>query len=264
MSPESAPRSSSSSRQGERAWLKAYDPRSFPPFAVTVDLAVFTLRDGRLHVLLVRRGSHPYRGWWALPGGHVRHSLESAEEAATRELEEETGLGGISLTAHLEQLSTYSEPARDPRIEAGLHVVSVGFVALLPDLATPTAGTDATDARWFAVDDLGVELAFDHRRILDDALERVRSKLEYSTLATRFLTEPFSLKELYLVYRAIWGWAPDFANFRRKVLSTDGFVVEADAGDQSVSRSRTSAGRPPGLYRRGPAIHLDPPIRRTK
>ena len=269
---------SAAARRGERSWLAGYDPRRFPPFAVTVDLAIFTIRDGLLCVLLVKRGGHPYRGWWALPGGHVRHGVESAEMAAARELEEETGLDGLALGAHLEQLGTYSDPWRDPRMEAGLQVVTVAFVALVPHLGAPRAGTDASAARWWPIEDLDLDhrnengrggdghhrlvpmLAFDHATILADALERVRGKLEYSTLAAQLISEPFSLADLRRVYLAVWGSAPDLANFRRKVLATRGFV-------EPVEWSRPSGGarpgRPPLLYRRGSARYLDPPFRRV-
>ncbi len=256
-------RPSPAGRRAERAWLADYDPSVFPPFAVTVDLAIFTIQDGLLCVLLVKRRGHPYRGWWALPGGHIRHGKESAEEAAARELEEETGIDRRTLGAHLEQLATYSEPGRDPRMQARLQVVTVAFVALVPHLQAPRAGTDASEARWCPVDELvggDLELAFDHRRILSDALERVRSKLEYTTLAAQFLTEPFALPDLRRVYLAVWGAAPDLANFRRKVLATPGFVVPAERTANPAGK----AGRPPQLYRRGPSTSLDPPIRRVR
>jgi 8-oxo-dGTP diphosphatase len=250
-------------RRGERAWLADYEPTAFPPFAVTVDLAIFTIHDGHLCVLLIKRGGHPYRDRWALPGGHIRHGKESAEAAAARELEEETGLDRRALGAHLEQLATYSEPARDPRMQVGLQVVTVAFVALVPHLEAPRAGTDASEARWWPIDDLvggDPDLAFDHGRILSDALARVRSKLEYTTLAAQFLGEPFGLPDLRRVYLAVWGAAPDLANFRRKVLTTPGFVVPAERAASAAGK----AGRPPLLYRRGPATYLDPPFRRVR
>lgn len=248
---------------GEREFLHCYDPAAFPPFAVTVDLAVFTIRAGLLAVLLVQRREHPYRGCWALPGGFVRED-ESAGDAASRELAEETGV--TTFTGHLEQLRTYSDPGRDPR----MRVVSVAHVALAPGLPDPQPGRDAADARWWPVEDLGLAesgadalpLAFDHAQILADALERVRSKLEYTTLATAFADQPFTLADLRRVYAAVWGTAPDLGNFRRKVLGTEGFVVEARRSESSAAGQ--AGGRPPLLYRRGDAVTLHPPMLRPE
>ena len=227
-----------------------------PPFAVAVDLAIFTIRDGSLAVLLVERGGQPFAGAWALPGGFVEPD-EDAETAAWRELHEETGVEQFA--GHLEQLRTYSAPDRDPR----MRVVSVAHVGFAPDLPEPEAGSDAATARWWVVDDLldsddRPALAFDHAQILTDARERIRAKLEYTTLAMDFVTEPFTLPELRRVYAAVWGAPPDLGNFRRKVLGTDGFVVPTDArGDTSES-----GGRKALLYRRGPATDVSPPMLR--
>ena len=150
--------------------------------AVTVDLVVLTVRDDRLAVLLVRRGSPPYRGRWALPGGFV-HEDEDLLDAAERELAEETGVAAIS--GHLEQLGTFGAPKRDPRGR----VVTIAYLALVPSLPVPTAGSDAAAARWSPIDDVlgtSLSLAFDHHDILSAGVERARAKLEYSPLATAF------------------------------------------------------------------------------
>jgi 8-oxo-dGTP diphosphatase len=249
------------SRPGEREFLGGYDPASFVPFAVAADLAIFTIRSGLLAVLLVQRRDHPFQDYWALPGGFVRAD-ESTDQAARRELAEETGVS--SFTGHLEQLRTYSDPGRDPR----MRVVSVAHVALAPNLPDARAGGDAVAARWWPVEDVapedapadGLPLAFDHARILADALDRVRAKLEYTTLATAFVDEPFTLADLRRVYAAIWGSAPDLGNFRRKVLGTEGFVVEAQRS--AVAAAGAAGGRPPLLYRRGCATTLRPPLLR--
>ncbi len=242
-----------------------YDPHAFPPFAVTVDLAVLTVAAGALQILLVQRDEPPFQGAWALPGGFVLKD-ESVEEAARRELAEETGLSDT--TIHLEQLATYGAPDRDPR----MRVVSVAHVALVADPPEPVAGGDAAAARYWPLDDLDlpgpragrrrhdlVSLAFDHAQIVADARERVRAKLEYTTLATAFAPEPFTLSDLRRIYTAVWGTEPDLANFRRKVLSAAGMVVPEDGARPSGG----SGGRPAQLYRRGPAVDLRPPMLRA-
>ncbi|PRH77576.1 NUDIX hydrolase [Streptomyces solincola] len=230
-----------------------YDPHAFPPFAVTVDLAVLTLREGRLHVLLVRRGEAPYQGDWALPGGFVRPD-ESAGAAARRELAEETGLSEATAAGlHLEQLATYSDPGRDPR----MRVVSVAYTALGPGLPEPRGGGDAAHAQWLPYGTQG-PLAFDHDAILTDARQRVGAKLEYTCLATAFCPPLFTLGELRGVYEAVWGVELDRPNFRRKVLSTPGFVQAVD-GPPRLTGGR---GKPAALYRAGGATALHPPLLR--
>jgi 8-oxo-dGTP diphosphatase len=232
-----------------------YDPSKYPPFAVTVDLTVFTIRTGQLCALLIQRQDDPYAGSWALPGGFVS-TAESLDAAASRELKEETDLDVFS--GHLEQLGTWGEPGRDPR----MRVVSVAYLAFAPDLAVPSAGSDAVDARWWPVDDLlgehGPGLAFDHRQILVTGLERVRSKLEYTTLATQFVAEPFTLADLHEVYTAVWGEPVGLANFRRKVMSTQGFVVPVDERREFGP----AGGRPAALFTRGSATEIIPALMR--
>lgn len=220
--------------------------------AVTVDLVVFTIRDNRLCTLFIRRGIPPYRGCWALPGGFVLED-EGLLEAARRELAEETALH--DLPVHLEQLATYGDPGRDPR----MRVVSVAYLAFGPELPEPAAGTDAAEARWRPVDELvsGAEqLAFDHGRILADGLERARAKLEYSPLATAFCEPEFTVAELRHVYEVVWGTELDPRNFHRKVTGSPGFLVPTDR------RTSRNGGRPALLYRRGDATVLSPPIAR--
>ncbi|MHA5051607.1 NUDIX hydrolase [Streptomyces sp. SD15] len=232
---------------------QGYDKYAFEPFAVTVDLAVLTIRAGELQVLLIERGQEPYAGRWALPGGFVLPD-ESAETAARRELAEETGLSDVS-GLHLEQLRTYSEPDRDPR----MRVVSVAFAALLPDPPEPRGGGDAAQARWLPYPAPG-PLAFDHARILTDAHDRVGAKLEYTCLATSFCPPEFTLGELRQVYETVWGTPLDRPNFRRKVLATPGFVEQVPG----AARLTGGRGKPAALYRAGGATALHPPLLRPR
>jgi 8-oxo-dGTP diphosphatase len=248
-----------------------YDPSAFPPFAVTVDLVVLTVRRADLCALVVRRGEPPYQGKWALPGGFVRAD-EGLTSAAARELAEETGLqaqlrGDERSGAHLEQLGTYGDPSRDPR----MRVVSVAHLALAPDLPSPTPGGDASGVRWAPVDTLvdrvddharegesGGALAFDHARILCDGVERARSKIEYSSLATAFCTAEFTVGELRRVYEAVWGVTLDPRNFHRKVTGTPGFLVPTGG------TTTRQGGRPAQLFRAGGATLLNPPMLRPE
>lgn len=222
----------------------------YPRFSVAADLVVLTVRGPELSVLLVRRGVQPYLGRWALPGGFVGAD-EGLIEAAARELAEETGLHEPA--GHLEQLATYGAPRRDPRGR----VVSVAYLALLPDLPTPVAGTDASEASWVAVSAVPPhQLAFDHDRILGEGLERAKAKLEYTPLATAFCPPEFTVAQLRDVYEAVWGRRLDPRNFHRKVTSTPGFV-------EPTGRSTTGErGRPAQLFRRGPARLLHPAMLR--
>jgi 8-oxo-dGTP diphosphatase len=175
---------------------------------VTVDIVIFTLKEGSLQVLLVKRGVPPFEGQYAIPGGFSRGD-ESLEEAALRELHEETGVRNV----FLEQLYTFGDPKRDPRGR----VITVAYYALIAsDKLSLVAGADAAEAQWFPAS--GVPpLAFDHKSILDYALERLRNKLEYTTVGFQLLPEKFTLGELQAVYETILGRPLDKRNFRRKL-----------------------------------------------
>jgi 8-oxo-dGTP diphosphatase len=227
-----------------------YDPSQFPAFAVTVDVVILTMSAGALHVLLVRRGEAPFEGMWAIPGGFKR-PIETLDEAATRELREETGVDAASLLA---QFGAYGDPERDPR----MNVVTVGYLAVIRDVGTIVAGTDAVDAALFPVSEVlneKLELAFDHLRIVRDAIERVRVELEVSGIATAFVGTTFTLAELRAVYEAVWGVQLDAANFRRSIVSEEGWVIPTGRR----ARPGSAGGRPAELYRAGRAwIHGGP------
>jgi 8-oxo-dGTP diphosphatase len=230
------------------------DGHGYASVAVTVDLVVLTIRQGRLEVLLIERGSDPFKGQSALPGGFVQ-SDEDLDDAAAHVLARECG-STLAHQAHFEQLRTYGRPDRDPR----LRVVSVAYVAFVPDAPEPRAGSDAASAHFRLVADLlapQATLAFDHARILGDAVERARAKLEYTSLATSFVTSPFTVADLRRVYETVWGATLEPNNFRRKVQATDGFVIETAA-------ARTGPGRPARLYRPGHAATLHPPLLRPR
>lgn len=175
---------------------------------MTVDIVIFTLREGSLQVLLVKRGVPPFEGQYSIPGGFIRGD-ESLEEAALRELYEETGVRNM----FLEQLYTFGDPKRDPRGR----VITVAYYALIgSDKLSLVAGADAAEAQWFPASSVP-PLAFDHKSILDYALERLRNKLEYTTVGFQLLPEKFTLGELQAVYEAILGRPLDKRNFRRKL-----------------------------------------------
>ena len=231
-----------------------YDPHAFPPFAVTVDIVVMTITENDLRVLLIRRAVPPFRDSWALPGGFV-HPDEDLDTAAARELAEETSIS--QEPGHLEQFGTYGHPDRDPR----MRVVSVGYWAIVPDLPTPKGGSDAAYAELVPVAELEsgrIRLAFDHDRIVADGIARARSRLEDTTIATRFCPPEFTISDLRRVYDAVWDSELDPGNFQRKVKQTAGFLKPI----KQTTRSGDKGGRPAALWTRGPAESLSPPLTR--
>ena len=232
---------------------RGYDPARFPAFAVTVDVVIVTLHEGALHVLLVRRGEAPFKGMWAVPGGFKRPT-ETLDQAATRELAEETG---VEAPGVLTQFGAYGDPGRDPRMD----VVTVGYLAVLREVGAIRAGTDAAAAALVPVSEVldGTRrLAFDHRRIVEDAVERIRTDIEVSGIATAFVGPTFTLGELRQVYEAVWDVRMDAANFRRRVVAEAGWVIPT--GDRTVPGP--DGGRPAQLFRAGPAWAHGGPIHR--
>ena len=240
--------------KAEREWLASYDPSSFPPFAVTVDVVQLTVRDDRLSVLLVERDTHPFRGFAALPGGFVQPD-EDLDAAAVRRLEQETGVRRD--VAHVEQLGAFGDPQRDPR----MRVVSVAYLVFAPDLPAPRPGAGTKSVSWVPVEDVDRDrLAFDHATVLAAGVERARAKLEYTPLAAAFCDEEFTVAELRKVYEAVWGVGLDPRNFHRKVTGTPGFLVPVG----KPAPVGPDGGRPAALYRRGRATALHPAMLRGR
>jgi 8-oxo-dGTP diphosphatase len=226
--------------------------------AVAVDVALLAIEAGRLTVLLVEPESADLAGTWSLPGRRVRDD-ESLDTTALRALRELAGIERPTLL--LEQLRTYGAPTRDPRAR----VVSVAYLALsgapLHPAPGPRPGPRAVVADAAEVLDWPpARFAYDHAAIVADAIERVRSRLEYTALATALLPAPFTLAALRGVYEAVWGGPLDPANFRRKVLATPGFVVPAPG----PAVAGPGGGRPARRYAAGGATRLHPAMLRDR
>ena len=215
------------------------DEPAWPPMPlhVAVDVVALALLDERLSVLLWRRPYAPFEGDWALPGTFSRPD-EGLDASPRRALESKAGLTDVVM----EQLATYdqpprgSAPGRDPRGR----VVSVAYLALVPD-ESPVAESD--DLRWFPVDAVPAELAFDHGRILADGVERLQAKAHYSSLPLALLPEPVTLPEVHALYEAVLDQELDVRNFRRDLLA-------AGVLDETGETRAAGPGRPARLYRR--------------
>ena len=181
-----------------------------PRPSVTVDLVIFTIAEHDLKVLLIRRAQEPFKNKWALPGGFVEMD-ESLEEAAARELKEEASVSDV----YLEQLYTFGDPKRDPRGR----VISVAYFALVDaSRQNIRAADDAAEAQWHSVFK-PPKLAFDHRKILDYAVWRLRNKIEWTTVGYELLSKKFTLSELQRVYEVILQKPVDKRNFRKRILA---------------------------------------------
>ncbi len=203
----------------------------FEKILVTVDIVVFTVKNKELSVLLIKRRGEPFKGQWALPGGFVLNN-ESLDDAAKRELAEETGVSEV----YLEQLYTFGEPKRDPRGR----IVTVAYFALVDSSKKVLHSTaDAADATWFAAMKTP-ELAFDHKKILEYAIKRLRWKCEYTTAAFALLSGKFTLSQIQQLYEIIFNHKFDKRNFRKKIMSLG--ILKKEEVQTDVSN------RPPQLY----------------
>lgn len=199
--------------------------------SVTVDIVIFTIQNKDLKVLLVKRNVEPFKGRWAIPGGFVRIN-ESLEDAAKRELEEETGVREV----YLEQLYTFGETKRDPRGR----VITVAYMSLInSENIKLEATTDVSDAQWFSTLK-PLSLAFDHEKILKYALQRLKWKFEYTAVAFSLLPEQFTLTQLQDIYETVFNKKFDKRNFRKKILSLN--ILKEEEIKKDVSH------RPPQQY----------------
>lgn len=229
----------------EKEFLEKYNPGDYERPSVTADILVFTTEEHRLQILLIKRGQFPYKDYWAIPGGFVGIN-ESAIEAAKRELFEETGVSNV----HLEQLYTFSEPERDPR----MRVISVSYMATVPKskIEKHRFGDDADATEIFDIflnengelqllgetDGLTVTedmLAFDHIKIIKMAIQRLRGKIDYTPIGFEFLNNPFSftLRELYDIFMAVTQRKEDFSNFRKRIISNFSSSIEETGSKNS-------------------------------
>lgn len=234
-----------------------YAPAAWPPFAVTVDVVVLTIRRDALQVLLIERGGEPFRGGLALPGGFVGPD-EDLDAAAARELAEETGLRPGAWP--LEQIGAYGAPGRDPR----MRVVTVAYLAICTDLPAPRRGGDAAAAGFRPVEEIergAVRLAFDHGRIVMDAVRRTRSRLEHTALAAKFCPPAFTIFQLRRVYEVVWGVRLDPGNFHRGVQESGAF----ERGSGTAPAGASGRGRRGRLWSVRGSTAADPfaaPLRR--
>ena len=235
----------------EAEFIRQYDPNRYEKPAVTVDMLIFTVnpeKDDSLELLMIERGGHPFLGKWAIPGGFVEME-ESLEEAAARELKEETDLSDI----YMEQLYTFGDVGRDPR----RRVISVAYMALVPKAKLhPVAGDDAAKVKWFTVkpgaddrltllsEDVCLseeDIAFDHEKVIKTALQRLKNKVEYTDIAFELAGEEFTLTHLQTIYESVLGRQLHKPNFRRWIV---------DRVEKTGGMDTKSSGRPSCLYRK--------------
>ncbi|MFA5084545.1 MAG: NUDIX domain-containing protein [Candidatus Paceibacterota bacterium] len=207
------------------------DIRKYEKPSVTVDIVIYTIQDNDLKVLLVKRGVEPFKGKWAIPGGFVKIH-EFLEDAAKRELAEETGVKDV----YLEQLYSFGDPERDPRGR----VITIAYMALInSEKIKLSAATDVSEAQWFSLKKIQ-SLAFDHRKILDYSLKRLKWKFGYTTVAFSLLPEKFAISEVQKIYEIVFGRKFDKRNFAKKIISLN--ILKEEGIKKDVSY------RPPMLY----------------
>ena len=211
--------------------MKEENIHSFAKPSVTADIIIFTIQNQKLKVLLIKRGVEPFKNMFAIPGGFVKMN-ENLEQAAKRELEEETGVKEV----YLEQLYTFGEVNRDPRGR----VITVAYMALVnSENINLKASTDASEAQWFSTKKIP-DLAFDHKNILNYSLKRLKWKFEYTTVAFSLLPKEFTISQIQAIYEIVFDKEFDKRNFAKKLLSIN--ILKEEGVRREVSH------RPPMLY----------------
>lgn len=221
---------------------KTYNVDSYPPMFSTVDIALFSIMNDELGVMLIKRAEEPFKDHWALPGGHVDAELDvDAEAAARRELKEETNLENI----YLEQLYTFTTKGRDPREEIAnrtCRIFSIAHFALIDHHKVKAiAGSDASDVKWFKLSELP-KLSFDHGKIIQTAVNRIRNKINYTNVGFELVPAKFTIPELRAVFEKVLGRDLNATNFRTKLLKLD---ILTDTGEKKIE----GRGQPAPIYK---------------
>lgn len=220
----------------EQRFLAAYNPKDYDSPLFSVDIAIFTLLEGQLQVLLVKRGAHPFSGCWSLPGGFVDLQADTDIEAtAKRKLAAKTGVEAPLL----EQVTTLGNASRDPR---GWSVTTL-YMALIPYAPTAAFVDSVADARWWPLDEIpDAELAFDHAELISLARERLKNKTAYTVLPLHVLQQPFSLTQLQQAFEQLMETPLEKKSFRRRILNAK-LLKEVGEGIPEGGK-----GRPAALY----------------
>ncbi|MCR8922341.1 NUDIX hydrolase [Dasania sp. GY-MA-18] len=227
-------------KQTEKQFLKSYNIHDFDVPLTSVDMAIFTLKDEQLQVLLVKRAQHPALGQWALPGGFIDFKKDKVlADAARRKLAEKTGVD----TPYLEQVATFGGADRDPR---GWSVTITYFALIVCDEVELSGDESSDDVKWVPIKDITnkLELAFDHKQVLAACIERLKNKVQYTSLPVNLLPEEFTLTELQQTFEIILDKKIEKKSFRRRIDDAD--ILE------ETGNMKTGSNRPAKLYRAKP------------
>ncbi len=218
----------------EKEYLKGYDIKDYDSFLVTVDVSIFTLVDNELHVLLVKRGDYPQKGKWALPGGFIQQGKDkNLHDAALRKLLEKTGVK----TFHLEQVSTFGDAKRDPRGWS----ISTLYMGLIPHVPTAETSDSIEEAKWWPYEEaLRKKMAYDHKKLMQEARERLKAKSGYTVLPMYLLKAPFTLTQLQQAFEELMDTTIEKKSFRRRIQAAD-LLEEVGEGLPEGGRGRMAA-----------------------